>query len=154
MYVYLPGFQRVRRMGTHVSKQSFMGSDFSSEDMAQLELAQSYDAKAAGGDDKAWVLDLQLKAGKQAEFPRLKMWVDKASAMMTRLEYYDPAGKKAKTQERGDLQKLDGGWVARTVTMTDHRRGDHASELHNTVEAINKGLGSDVFSVRSLQRGQ
>src|SRR4051812_31574984 len=28
MYVFLPGFQRVRRMGTHIKNQTFMGSDF------------------------------------------------------------------------------------------------------------------------------
>src|SRR5436190_1050793 len=35
MYVFLPGFQRVRRMGSHVKNQTFMGSDFSFEDMSQ-----------------------------------------------------------------------------------------------------------------------
>src|SRR5262249_12713737 len=85
MYVYLPGFQRVRRMGTHASRQSFMGSDFSSEDMAQLRYGDGYDAKLAADEKDAWVLDLSLRAGKEAEFPRLKMWVDKASSCPTRI---------------------------------------------------------------------
>src|SRR5260370_353947 len=45
MYVFLPGFQRVRRMGTHVKNQTFMGSDFSFEDMSQTTFGNTYDAK-------------------------------------------------------------------------------------------------------------
>src|SRR4051794_10211502 len=44
MYVFLPGFQRVRRMGTHIKNQTFMGSDFSFEDMSQISFGSSYDA--------------------------------------------------------------------------------------------------------------
>ncbi|MGH8324495.1 MAG: outer membrane lipoprotein-sorting protein, partial [Steroidobacteraceae bacterium] len=45
MYVFLPGFQKVRRVGTHVKNQTFMGSDFSFEDMSQTRYSPTYDAK-------------------------------------------------------------------------------------------------------------
>src|SRR3954470_16240377 len=51
MYVFLPGFQRVRRMGTHVKNQSFMGSDFSFEDMSQTSFSPTFDPKVVAEDD-------------------------------------------------------------------------------------------------------
>src|SRR5262245_9375423 len=54
MYVFLPGFQKVRRVGTHVKNQTFMGSDFSYEDMSQTRYSPSYDAKLVKEDDKSW----------------------------------------------------------------------------------------------------
>src|SRR3954465_14248343 len=50
MYVFLPGFQKVRRVGTHVKAQTFMGSDFSYEDMSLSRYSPTYDAKLVKED--------------------------------------------------------------------------------------------------------
>jgi outer membrane lipoprotein-sorting protein len=155
IYVFLPGFQRVRRMGTHVKNQTFMGSDFSFEDMSQISYGPAYDAKVAGSDDKSWILELSAKKGQDLEFPRIKLWADKGHFQPTRLEYYDAAGKKLKTQERSDFKKdSTDHYQPGRVVVTDHRRNDHSSEIVFTSTTINSGLKDDLFSVRSLQRGQ
>src|SRR6185369_12758530 len=77
IYVYLPEYKRVRRMGTHVKNQTFMGSDFSFEDMSQTSYASTFEPKLLSEDDKGWVLELSQKAGLDLEFPRVKMWVGK-----------------------------------------------------------------------------
>src|SRR3954469_24743548 len=61
MYVYLPGFQKVRRVGTHVKNQTFMGSDFSYEDMSLSRYSPTYDAKLVKDDANAWQLELTVK---------------------------------------------------------------------------------------------
>src|SRR5436305_473468 len=77
MYVFLPGFQRVRRMGTHIKNQSFMGSDFSFEDMSEIAYGNSYRPRLLDADDKHWILELRAKPGLDLEYPMIKMWVDK-----------------------------------------------------------------------------
>jgi outer membrane lipoprotein-sorting protein len=155
IYVFLPGFQRVRRMGTHVKNQTFMGSDFSFEDMSQASYAPSYDPRLVGADDKSWILELTAKKGQDLEFPKIKLWADKGHFQPTRLEYYDASGKKLKTQERSDFKKDSAEhYQPGKVVVTDHRRNDHASEIIFTQTTINPGLKDDLFSVRSLQRGQ
>ena len=155
MYVFLPGFQRVRRMGTHIKNQSFMGSDFSFEDMSEIAYSHLYDAKLVGSDEKNWVLELSAKPGLDLEFPKVKLWSDKGMYQPTRMEYSDGAGKKLKTQLRTEYYK-DGPnhWQPGKVTIIDHRRNDHTSEIVFTSTKINPGLSDDIFSVRSLVRGQ
>jgi outer membrane lipoprotein-sorting protein len=155
MYVYLPGFQKVRRMGTHIKNQTFMGSDFSFEDMSQLAFSDVYDAKLVGKDDKQWMLELTQKAGKDLEFPRIKMTADLHMFQPLLIEYQDAAGKTLKQQLR-DNYKQDSPihWQPMRVLITDHRRNGHQSEIDFTSTKIDVGLGDDVFSVRSLMRGQ
>jgi outer membrane lipoprotein-sorting protein len=155
MYVFLPGFQRVRRMGTHVKNQSFMGSDFSFEDMAEIAYGHLYDAKLLGADDKNYLLELNAKPGTDLEFPRIKMSVDKNMFQPTKLEYFDGAGKKLKSQLRLDYTK-DGPqhYGPGKVVIIDHRRNDHESQIVFTSSKIDSGLSDDLFSVRSLVRGQ
>ncbi len=154
MYVFLPGFQRVRRMGTHIKNQTFMGSDFSFEDMSQTSFAPTYDAKLIAQDDKTYTLDLTQKAGKDLEFPHIKMVIDKTFYGPLKMEYLDGSGKKLKTQLREDYKK-DGSehWNPGKVIITDHRRNDHTSEIVFTSTKLNSGLSDDLFTQRSLIRG-
>jgi outer membrane lipoprotein-sorting protein len=154
MYVFLPGFQRVRRMGTHIKNQTFMGSDFGYEDMSQTSFSVSYDAKLVGADDKNWIIEMTPKPKQEVEYSRIKVWADKTMFQPTKLEYYDNANKLLKTQERLDYHKDSPvHWQPGRIVMTDHRRNDHQSEIVFSASKIDTGLNDDLFSVRSLVRG-
>jgi outer membrane lipoprotein-sorting protein len=158
MYALLPAFgNRVRRLGTHVKNQSFMGSDIAYEEMSSTEYGSIYVPKLAGEEDGAWVLELALKPGKEAEFPRLKLWVDKKTAQAVRIECFDDKGTNVKTEKREGF-KLDQGstthYTADTMTFIDHRRNDHKTVLRNNKAVANQKVGDDVFTQRNLQRSQ
>ncbi len=154
MYVFLPGFQKVRRMGTHIRNQTFMGSDFSFEDMSQTSYSPTFEAKLTGSDATTWTLDLTAKPGVETEFPKAKMVVEKKSNSPTKIDYFDASGKLLKTQTRDDYhQDSPKHWQPGKVTIVDHRRNDHTSEIVFTSTKIDSGLSDAVFSVRSLARG-
>jgi outer membrane lipoprotein-sorting protein len=153
IYVYLPEFKRVRRMGTHVKNQTFMGSDFSFEDMSQTSYAGTFDVKLVSEDATSWTIDLTQKAGLDLEFPRLKMVVSKQYEQPTHIDSCDGSGRPLKTQDRSEWKK-DGAvhWQPMKIVVTDHRRNDHSSEIDFISSKIDSGLPDDLFSVRSLQR--
>jgi outer membrane lipoprotein-sorting protein len=155
MYVYLPGFQKVRRVGTHVKNQTFMGSDFSYEDMSNIRYGTTYDAKLAKEDDKQWELELTIKPGAESEYPRVKMTVDKKAHQPTRIDFMDASGKVLKTEEFIDYH-VDGAnhYGPSRLVVTDHRRNEHKSEIVFTGVKLNTGLKDDLFTQRSLIRGQ
>src|SRR3954470_17723839 len=122
MYVFLPGFQKVRRVGTHVKAQTFMGSDFSYEDMSLSRYSPTYDAKLVKEDDKAWELELTVKAGQEIEYPKVHMWVDKKSQQPLKIDFMDPSGKVLKTSGYFDYHIDDANhWGPSKVVNTDHR---------------------------------
>jgi outer membrane lipoprotein-sorting protein len=154
MYVFLPGFQRVRRMGTHVKNQSFMGSDFSFEDMSEIAYGNSYVPKLLGSDAKSWIVELTAKPGLDLEYPTIKMWADKVVLQPTRTEYYDPSGRLQKTQLRsGYTRDSPQHYSPAKVVNIDHRRNNHTSEVVFISTKIDAGLPDELFSVRSLMRG-
>ena len=155
MYVFLPGFQKVRRVGTHVRNQTFMGSDFSYEDMSQTRYSPTYDAKRVKEDDKSWELELTVKPGQEIEYPKVRMWVDKQAQQPTKIDFMDAAGKVLKTSEYVDYKNdAANHYGPARVVVTDHRRNDHKSEIVFTGVKLNSGLKDDLFTQRSLIRGQ
>jgi len=156
MYAFLPGFQRVRRLGTHVKNQTFMGSDTSSDEMGAFAMVDVYDAKLLGEEGQNWMLELTPKPGKDVEFPRRKLWVDKTVHQMTRVEDYDAKGANARTTVRSDYRKDEGPGEHYTpfkMTIVDHRRNDHATDILMLSAKVNQKVPDDVFSQRSLVRG-
>ena len=155
MYALLPAFgNRVRRLGTHQVSQSFMGSDLAYEDMSAIEFQPTFSAKLAGTDGGATVLDMTLRPGKKGEFPRLKMWVDTKLFTVSKIEYYDAAGKKLRTQLRQEFRQDPGSQHQSPgkLVFIDHRRNDHQTELILIESKLNTGLSDDAFTVRALQR--
>ena len=154
MYVFLPGFQKVRRVGTHVKAQTFMGSDFSYEDMSLSRYSPTYDAKLVKEDASSWELELTVKPGQEIEYPRVHMWVDKKSQQPTKIDFSDGSGKVLKTSEYVDYHIDDAShWGPSKVVVTDHRRNDHKSEIVFTHVKLNQGLKDDFFTQRTLIRG-
>ena len=154
MYVFLPGFQKVRRVGTHVKAQTFMGSDFSYEDMSLSRYSPTYDAKLIKEDANSWELELNVKPGQEIEYPRVHMWVEKKSQQPTKIDFSDGSGKVLKTSEYVDYHIDDAShWGPAKVVVTDHRRNDHKSEIVFTHVKLNQGLKDDFFTQRTLIRG-
>lgn len=154
VHVYLPGFQKVRRMGTHVKNQTFMGSNFGFDDFSQISYADSYEAVLTSEDAASWSIEVIGKKGVDPEFPKMNMVVDKKTHHPLKIEYFDGAGKKLKTQLRSEY-KQDGPehWQPFKIQMIDHRRNDNISDIIFTNTKINSGLADDLFTVRSLSRG-
>lgn len=154
MYVFLPGFQKVRRVGTHVKAQTFMGSDFSYEDMSLSRYSPTYDAKLVKEDANSWELELNVKPGQEIEYPRVHMWVDKKAQQPTKIDFADASGKVLKTSEYIDYHIDDANhYGPAKVVVTDHRRNDHKSEIVFTHVKLNQGLKDDFFTQRTLIRG-
>lgn len=157
MYAFLPGFQRVRRLGTHVKNQTFMGSDVSTEDMAAFKMAEVYDARLVGEEEGNYVVEVTARPGKEVEFPRRKLWIDKKIFQPVRLEDYDAKGVNVRSTTRTDYRRDEGPvehWTPFRMTIIDHRRNDHTTELLMTSARVNQKVKDDAFSQRQLVRGQ
>lgn len=156
LYVYLPGFQRVRRMSTHAKGQTFMGSDFGYEDMAESVYTGYWTPKLVGSDGNQWMIDMAPAPGQQSEFPRERVWFDKTRYLVTRIEFYDDKGNKARTEVRSDFKRDEGPiehYSPNTITLTDHRRNDHRTTMKFLKSKVNCGVSDDLFNQRGLMRG-
>src|SRR5262249_15563242 len=123
MYAYLPGFQKVRRLGTHVKNQSFMGSDLSMDDMSQTRFGTTDEAKLTAQDEKTWTLEVVAKKGIDLEFPKAGMVVDKKMNAPLKIEFMDAGGKVLKSQDRDQYVNIRNDyWAPNHIVFTDHRR--------------------------------
>ena len=153
MYVWLPAYNKVRRIASHVSDQGFMGTSFSDADMSTSVFGEVYDATLNTEDAETWTLSMPRKEGEKSPYARLEMVVRKDIGLPSEIRYFSDKGQHVKTETRADYSCEESACIPGTLTMVDHSRGGLSTTLTQTVESINAGLSDDVFSQRTLQRG-
>ncbi len=149
IYFYLPAFHRVRRIASHVKNETFMGTDFTFEDMGSITFADDYYVTQKEVTDKFYILELKPKEGK--EYGKLNKWVRKKDFFPTKIEYYDKEGILWKVMTRRDIIKKGEYLVAQEVEMKDLKR-NHSTKMIMSDIKFDQGLSDRQFSVRFLKR--
>ncbi|MCP4727921.1 MAG: outer membrane lipoprotein-sorting protein, partial [bacterium] len=92
MWLYLPSFGKVRRIASHAKKGSFMGSDFTYEDMGDRKL-KDYTYKLTGeetvGERECWIVESVPNKGVVTDYTKIVSWVWKDEYMPLKEEFYD-----------------------------------------------------------------
>ena len=157
-FLYLPSLGRVRRIAGSEAQESFVGSDFSYEDIGGRDLDEfTYallDENAAwtspeGAPRPAYRLESKRK-DRLAEFPRVVSLVLKDSFVVVGADVYNRRNEKQKVYSVSRLQQAQGVWTVIASSMTndlDRTRTDLAVEK---IE-YNTGLKEDAFSRRALE---
>jgi len=159
-FLFLPSLGRVRRIAGSETQDSFVGSDFTYEDIGGRELedysytmlAEDAGWKAADGTSyPAYRLESRSKdAG--ARFPRVVSLVRKDNFVVVHAEISGKRGDVEKTFDVGRLEKVSGYWTSLEMRMTDARARTRTELVLEKVE-YDVGLKPDDFSRRELERG-
>jgi len=153
VYVYLPGFRKVRRVATSAMNQPIVGSDLSNEDMATTSWAQTYDVSLDKEDDASWWLALTPKRGVVTSSGKIVHRVEKSHFLQQETHWFNAAGTEVKSLVASQPTSTDGVYRFRLAVFSDPRTG-HRSELETTSARYNQGLSDDVFTLRQLQWGK
>ncbi|MBS3818135.1 outer membrane lipoprotein-sorting protein [bacterium] len=150
MYLYLPEFRRIRRIASHNKTESFVGSDFSYEDMGTSGFAEFYKAVLVEENDEEWVLELIRKKGADKPYPRIKMWVSKQSQLPSKMEMYDEDGTLWKVMEEKN-EKVNQYWISVKIIMHNKKEGSWSSLNMDNIK-VDQGIEDEIFTRRFLKR--
>ncbi|MBT3221618.1 MAG: outer membrane lipoprotein-sorting protein [Proteobacteria bacterium] len=154
MYIYLPAYEKVRRIASHVTQQGFMGTNYSYEDISMSHLGDIYEGEVLSEDNSSWVLRLKPKQDTKAPYAKVLVTIDKSLKLPNELQYFNAKDTHLKTESRLDYECRDEVCLAQVLRMEDHTRANSWTELRRSSWAVNPGLDDEVFTVRSLQRGE
>ena len=152
IWTYQPEFKKVRKIAAHMQKQGFLGSHFRAEDMTLSELSTRFDGTVIGQAGKETTLSLKPKAGVVTTFAKIEVVIDASKGGVTKLRYFDAAGKATREQRREGWKKIGGQPFPTRVVMVDLKSGDSTTIDMSNIK-VNQGVGDEFFSRRTLLRG-
>ena len=125
-WLYLPALKRVKRISSSKQSGSFMGSEFSYEDMGAVEVEKythRFVREEACGKLQCFVLE-RVPKNKDSGYSRQLVWLDREELRNIQIQYFDRRNAHLKTMTVEDYKKyLDRFWRAGTISMTNHLTG-------------------------------
>jgi len=157
-FLYLPSLGRVRRIAGSEAQESFVGSDFSYEDIGGREfddytyalVDENASWTAPGGQSRpAYRLESRRRDA-SVEFPRVVSLILKDSFVVVRAEIHNRRNEQQKVYTVGRLEQVQGIWTVLTSVMTNDLDRTR-TELSVDKIAYNTGLTDAAFSRRELE---
>jgi outer membrane lipoprotein-sorting protein len=148
MWLYIPNVGKPIRI---TSLQSVIGGVFNNADILRLDYSTEYAVESVTEDKDTYLLALKARTADVA-YDRLKMRVDRKTALPTVIECYAASGLLIKTLAYKDIKDFGGG-IKRPATLeTDSPlyKGYRSVMVYAKVKA--RVLPDEVFTLEYLPR--
>ena len=155
-WVYLPALKRVRRIAGRKRSGSFMGSEFTYEDIAAQHV-DKYEYRFLGIDTLAGRLTYRIERRPKdpdSGYRSQTVWFDRETYRPVQVHYYDANDVLLKTLRLTGYQKYLGRWWRPDVMeMVNHQTGK-STVLRWTSYTFQSGLSPRDFEHSNLRRVQ
>lgn len=160
-WMFLPAARKVRRIPASQRGNSFLGTDFSYEDIqSELKFRLGDWDFEYGGEltDEGRVLQRLTGTPKDPRIARelgyggFDALIDPVSWMPVRIDFLDPKQQPLKTIRVLSIQRIDNIWTAQRIIATNHRTG-HSTDFVFRDISYPESLDDSLFEPQTLSRG-
>lgn len=160
-FLYLPALGRTRRIAGAEAQESFVGSDFTYEDIGGREL-DDYTYRLIEDRPATWqgpdgvghaVYHLESRSrDAAAKYPRVTSVVRQDNFVVVHAEIHNRRDEVQKRFDALRVERVDGYWTVLEMRMTDVLQRTRTELVVEKAE-YDVGLTADAFSRRELERG-
>ena len=149
-WLWLPALNLKKRIAPGDKRTSFVGSDFFYEDVSGRGIHED-EHRLLEETAETYLIESTPKKAGEVEFTRFKVWIDKATFLPQKAEYYDRQNKLYRVVEAVKVETIQG---YPTVTIAEARDLSSGSISRNEFKSVKYDLGlkERIFTERFLRR--
>jgi len=157
MWNYLPSVERTIKIPPSMLMQSWMGSDFTNDDLVkQSSATDDYNQKLLSIENyagrKAYVIELTARPEAAVAWEMIKAWVDTQYFMPLRQEYFDEKKALVNIMYFENHQLISERWFPTRWRMVPQNKTGHETRIDLTEVAFDIQLPADQFTQGALRR--
>lgn len=155
---YIPKIQRTIRISKSMMLTSWMGSDFTNDDLVRessmiKDYLHSAPAEAKCGTETCWSVTLMAKKEAPVVWPKIEAMVRKDYAPF-RFTYINQRGEALKRMDFSDYRPVEGRIFPMEWTMVNLREEGNSTLLKFKHIEFDRGVSRSIFTERNLTRGR
>ncbi len=153
-WLYLPALKRIKRISSRNKTGSFMGSEFSYEDISAQEVDKyTYpgESKEVPCGDQTCYEGERIPKDKNSGYTKQITWIDTKNFLVQKVDYYDRKKSLLKTAVFSDYKKIDGIWRVGKIDMKNHQN-DKETILIWVDDKVKTSLKDKDFNKRVLKQ--
>ena len=155
MWNWIPAIERIIKISPSMLGQSWMGSDFTNDDLInQSSIVVDYTHKMVGSEvidnDPSWIIDAFAKPDAPVVWHRVRLWISKASYLQRKVAFYDEFDELVNTMHF-DIQELGGRKLAVRMEMLPADKPGNKTQLITHQAQFNFTIGDGFFSLQQMK---
>lgn len=163
LWMYIPRVERTMRIPPSMMLQSWMGSDFTNDDLVRdSSETDDYDHRLLGIETdvkthpgrEAYVLEYIPHEEAPVVWGKIVAWIDVERGVVLRQEFYDEDGELLRTMQFEDIRQVDNRWLPHTWTMTPENKEGHKTTIEIKKMVFDAEIEEDIFTKRNLRKGK
>jgi len=150
-WIYIPTLRLVKRVAADDKRSSFVGSDFTYEDVSGRDLEDDAHAllrKEKLGGRPTYVIESKPKAS--ADYSRRLSWIDSERGLPLKEEYLDARNEPLRVFTADKVEQTGKQWTVTARSMKNLQSGHRTEVVYQAVE-YDIGLKPDIFTERYLR---
>jgi len=151
IYLYMPAYNKPRRIAGSSKSEEFMGTGLSYEDMSMDYQDKDYEKTLLQETDEVYIVEV-LPSGEDLSYEKIIVHVDKAKFYARKVEFYETNNELTKTLTINKIKIDDKDKITpMEIEFIDIENGDKTKIVRKEIE-YDIELSSDFFSIRTLSK--
>lgn len=157
MWHWMPSISRMIKIPPSMMMQSWMGSDFSNDDLMQeSSIVQDYNKKLIGSEKVSgydcYKIELTPKQDAAVVWGKIVIWISKDGYFQLKANYYDDFGDLVQTMTASDIRKLDDRTLPAKMIISPADKPGHKTILEFVDMDFNVDISESFFSQQRMKR--
>ena len=150
-WIFIPAIKLVQRIAADDKRSSFVGSDFTYEDVSGRTVDdETHTLLSTEEFDGRPVYVVESKPKGKTDYERRVSWIDRERWLPLKEEYFDSRGEIIRIFTADRVEQVEGHWTTMARTMKNLQTG-HRTETRFDQVDYGIGLQENLFSERYLR---
>lgn len=156
---WIPNVSRMVKLPPSMMSQSWMGSDFSNNDLVrESSIVVDYNHELAGTETvegrECYKIRMEPKPDAPIVYDHVIMWISKDEYLQLKTEFYGENDKLVNTMIMSDIQEMDGRQIPTHMEMIDETKQDHKTVMDYQSIKFNMEIPDGFFSQQNMKRAE
>ena len=161
LWSYVPRVERTLRIPPSMMMQSWMGSDFTNDDLVrESSTIDDYDHEVLGIDPspvdgdamRAYVVEFTPHEEAPVVWGKILAWIEIEHGTQLRQDFYDEDGELMRTMRFRDIRELQGRWVPHVWDVVPLDKEGHSTRIEIFEFRFDKDFDESIFTTGNLKK--
>ena len=157
MWQYVPRINRVIKIPPSMMLQSWMGSDFTNDDLVkESSVVEDYEHALLGyetmDEGEAYKVELVPKPEAPVAWDRMLYWVRVDDYVPLRAEFFNERGERVRTMIYSDIQEMGGRIIPVRFELIEEKKPGRKTIMVLSDLTFDKPISRSVFTQANLRR--
>ena len=151
-WLYLPSLRRVKRISSRNKTSSYMGSEFTYEDLGSQDV-DKFDHQYVKEDKKQWIIDRKKKS--KSGYSRERVYISKKFMSPIKTEFFDRKGEMLKVSKFSNFKQykvLGKTFFRPHKIVMNNIQNKKTSIIEFEKRELGKKFGSRIFRKEALKK--